>query len=343
MGFTTGRKYARGAAAAAVFVLSLALTQGAARAQDKTYTMKITLATINDQIHAFAKNFAAALEKNSGGRIKPEIYPASQLGPIPRQAEGVQFGAIQCQLVPPEFLVGIDERFEVMAAPGLVTSMAQGQKLAADPEVLKLMLSLGADKGMHGVGLFMVNPSAIASRAPIRHLVDFKGKKIRIFASPFQSVAFDRLGSTPVAMSLGDVLPALQQGAIDGAVASTAVFTAFHYQDAAKYATETGQPAIFAIVEISKKWYDTLPPDLQQIIDQTAATESVAVNPQAAEITENSRKVWTDGGGELISLPAEEQAQYLKLVSSVGEDVSKEKPALNDAYKIIAAAAARIR
>ena len=121
--------------------------------------MKITLATINDQIHAFAKNFAAALEKNSGGRIKPEIYPASQLGPIPRQAEGVQFGAIQCQVVPPEFLVGIDERFEVMAAPGLVTSMAQGQKLAADPDVLKLMLSLGANKGMHGVGLFMVNPS----------------------------------------------------------------------------------------------------------------------------------------------------------------------------------------
>jgi TRAP-type transport system periplasmic protein len=336
---------ARAAAAASALVLSLALTLGAARAQDKpldkTYTMKISLATINDQIHAFAKNFAAALEKNSGGRIKPEIYPASQLGPIPRQAEGVQFGAIQCQLVPPEFLVGIDERFEVMAAPGLISSMAQGQRLAADPDVLKLMLSLGADKGMHGVGLFMVNPSAIATKTPVRHLADFKGKKIRIFASPFQSTAFDRLGATPVAMTLGDVLPALQQGAIDGAVASTAIFTAFHYQDAAKYVTETGQPAIFAIVEISKKWYDTLPPDLQQVIDQTAAKESVAINPQATEITENSRKIWTDSGGELISLPADEQASLLKLLASVGADVSKEKPRLNDAYQIVSGAAAK--
>ena len=136
------------------------LTLGPAQAQDKTYTMKISLATINDQIHAFVKNFAAAIEKDSGGRIKTEIYPASQLGSIPRQTEGVQFGAIQCQVVPPEFLVGLDERFEVMAAPGLVTSMAQGQRLSADPEVLKLMLGLGADKGLHGVGLFMVNPSA---------------------------------------------------------------------------------------------------------------------------------------------------------------------------------------
>src|SRR6202789_1901237 len=308
---------ARKIAAACCYISALAAT--AAQAEYKTYVMKFPLPTMNEAQHQLAKNYAAALERDSGGRIKTEIYPASQLGSIPRQTEGVQFGAIQCQLVPPEFLVGIDERFEVMATPGLVASMAQGQRLSADPEVLKLMLGLGADKGMHGVGLFMVNPSAIASKTPIRHLADFKGKKIRIFASAFQSVAFDRLGSTPVAMSLGDVLPALQQGAIDGAVASTAVFTAFHYQDAAKYATETGQPAIFAIVEISKKWYDALPPDLQQIIDQTAARESVAVNPQATEITDNSRKVWTDGGGELISLPTDEQAQYLKLVSSVGE------------------------
>ena len=144
-------------------------------------------------------------------------------------------------------------------------------------------------------------------------------------------------------MTLGDVLPALQQGAIDGAVASTAFFTAFHYQDAAKYVTDTGQPSIFAVVEVSKKWYDALPPDLQQIIDQTAAKESVAVNPQAAEITENSRKIWTDTGGELISLPPEEQASLLKLLSSVGADVSKEKPRLADAYKIVSEAAARIK
>ncbi len=335
----------RGGIALATGVFAAALTLlaslGAARAQDKTYTMKISLATINDQIHALAKNFAAAIEKDSGGRIKTEIYPASQLGSIPRQTEGVQFGAVQCQIVPPEFLVGIDERFEVMATPGLVSSMAQGQRLSAEPEVLKLMLSLGADKGLHGAGLFMVNPSAVASKTPIRHTADFKGKKIRIFASPFQSVAWERLGATPVAMSLGDVLPALQQGAIDGAVASTAIFTAFHYQDAAKYVTETGQPAIFAIIEISKKWYDGLPADLQQIIDKAAARESVAVNPQATEITENSRKVWTDTGGELISLPRDEQSALLKLLASVGADVSKEKPLLNAAYKIVSEAAAR--
>ena len=72
-------------------------------------------------------------------------------------------------------------------------------------------------------------------------------------------------------MTLGDVLPALQQGAIDGAVAGMGPFTHMHFSDAAKYVTMTDQPAIFLIVEVSKKWYESLPKDLQEIIDKDAA------------------------------------------------------------------------
>src|ERR1700739_1379056 len=111
--------FARAASAAGAAVLSLLLTLGTAQAQDKSYVMKITLPTINDAPHQFAKDFAALVEKDSGVRIKGEVYPASQLGSIPRMIEGTQFGAIQVATVPPEFFVGVDERFEVMAAPGL--------------------------------------------------------------------------------------------------------------------------------------------------------------------------------------------------------------------------------
>ena len=185
--------------------------------------MKISTPTINDAPDRFARNYAAAVEKDSGGRIKAEVYPASQFGSIPRQIEGTQFGAIQCEVVPPEFFVGLDERFEVHGRPGLWSvPWRRDSSVAADPAVLKLMLGLGADKGLRGVGLFMAEPSEVISKTPIRHLADFKGKKIRIFASEFQCVAFERLGATPVAMSLGDVVPAIQQGAIDGAVAGVA-------------------------------------------------------------------------------------------------------------------------
>ncbi len=318
-----------------------ALTLGVARAQDKTYVMKVTGLTINDAPHLFMKHFAAAVERDSGGRIKGEVYPASQLGSIPRQIEGTQFGAIEAANIPPEFFVGVDERFEVMAAPGLVDSMEHGQRLAADPAVLKLMLGLGAQKGLHGVGLYMVGPSSVISKTPIRHLSDFKGKKIRIFASQFQTVAFERLGATPVAMSLGDVLPALQQGAIDGAVAGIGVFANMHFNDAAKYVVETNQPAIFVILEVSQKWYGSLPKDLQQIVDRDGHAEALAINAPALKMYQEQRKAWVRGGGELISLPPDEQLELMKMLGSVGEDVAKSKPALHEAYAVVTDAAKR--
>lgn len=320
-------------------VVLLAATLGAHAANDKTYVMKISTATVGEGQHQFAKEYAAAIERDSGGRIKTEIYPASQLGSIQQQAEGVQFGAIQCQIVPPEFLAGIDERFELLTAPALVTSIEAGQRLAANPAVRDLMLGLGADKGLHGVALFMVGPSVIVSRKPIAHLADFKGKKVRIFASQFQRVAMERLGAVPKPMTLGDVLPALQDNALDGAVSAMTVLNAMQFIHAAKYVTEIGQPAIFGVAELSRKWYGSLPPDLQQIVDKDAGDAAAAINPWVIDFNAKARKAWTDGGGQLISLPPDEQAAMLRTLASVGADVSKTKPSLAAAYKIITDAA----
>jgi TRAP-type transport system periplasmic protein len=95
-----------GAAIALAVVLALLAPSLAARAEDG-YVMKLSTATVNDVQHEWMKRFVTAVEKDSGGRIKGEIYTASQLGSIPRQIEGTQFGSIQGWVGPPEFLVGI--------------------------------------------------------------------------------------------------------------------------------------------------------------------------------------------------------------------------------------------
>jgi TRAP-type C4-dicarboxylate transport system substrate-binding protein len=311
--------------------------------QDKAFVMKIGIPTINDATHQFSKNFAAAIERDSGGRIKPQVFPASQLGTIPRMIEGAQFGTIECVVIPPEFFVGVDERFEVMAAPGLVGSMEQAQRLVANPEVLKLMLSLGAEKGLAGLAMLAVNPNELAARMPISRFADLKGKKLRVFASQFETVPFERVGATPVAMTLGDVLPALQQGAIDGALAGMPILAAMHFKDAAKYVTRLGQPMVFAVVELSRKWLATLPPDLQQIIEKDASAESVAINPWASDRIGKAYQAWTDSGGEVLSLPPEEHASLINSFSSTAEDVAKRKPSVNSAYQIVKEAAQRVQ
>jgi TRAP-type transport system periplasmic protein len=65
---------------------------------DPTTLIKLSVATLNDANHEWMKRFAALIKKNSDGRMKAEIYPASQLTSSPRQIEGAQLGSIQIVL-----------------------------------------------------------------------------------------------------------------------------------------------------------------------------------------------------------------------------------------------------
>jgi TRAP-type transport system periplasmic protein len=321
----------------------LAQGPGNASAADKTYVVKLGLATINDSQHEWCKVFVAALEKDSGGRIKGEIYPASQLGSIPREIEGVQFGSIQGYIGPPEFLSGVDERYAILSAPGLVDGIEHAARIVTDSQLKAMMLGLGANKGLHGAGLFIAQPSSVIARDPIRHLADFKGKKLRVLAADMQEEMVRRLGATPVAMTLADVLPAIQQRTIDGAVAAMTVYTTMRYYDAAKYVTETGQPFIFSMAYLSKKWFDSLPADLQKMVTRDADAATKAANPWELDFYAKQRKAWREKGGELVELPRDEQAAMMKSIGDIGPDLTKSNPTLHQAYLTFAAAAKRTR
>ena len=316
-------------------LLTTGLSSVAFAQADKTFVMKIGLATINDTQHEWVRRFVAAVEKDSGGRIKGEIYPASQLGPIPRMIEGVQFGSIQAWIGPPEFLVGVDVRYEALSAPGLMNSFDQMVKVLYDPAVQKMMFDLGANKGLEGVGFAPIGPSTIISKKELKRLADVKGMKIRVLASPFQLELIRRMDASPVAMTLADVLPGLQQGTIDGSLSSMTVYTTMQYHDAAKYVLETDQPYINSIVVMSKRWLATLPPDLQKVIHDNGAKVSKDVIPFVKDFFAKQYELWKSRGGVLNKLPADEHAAMIAKVTAIGEDLSKDKPDLNKAVKLV--------
>jgi TRAP-type C4-dicarboxylate transport system substrate-binding protein len=298
-------------------------------------TMKLSTATVNDTQTEWLNRFAAAVEKDSGGRIKGEVYANSQLGSIPRQIEGTQFNAIQVWCGPPEFLVGVDERYEALSAPGEFTSRAQYNKSIQDPAIRDMILGLGANKGLVGGGIFSIGPSWILTKKPISTLGDLAGLKIRVLASPFQLELIKRMGGSPVAMTLADVLPGLQQGTIDGSLTTITQYTTLHMIDAAKYVTQTGQPYVSSISVISKKWLDGLPPDLQKIVKDDAMKVSVDILPFVDKFFDDQSKIWKDSGGIIESLPSADQDAMLQKISSIGEDMSANKPALAAAVKTV--------
>lgn len=337
---TTARRLVIALVAAALSAATFAFAPPAVRAADPI-VMKIGTATLNDQQHEWMKRFQAALEKDSKGRIKVEIYPASQLGSIPREIEATQFGSIQAWVGPPEFLSGVDGRFEVLSAPNLFRDEAHANRALQDREFSSAFLALGADKGLKGLALFVHGPSEFDTRRPVKTIDELKGLKIRVLAAPLQMEQVSRLGGTPVPMPLDQVLPALQQGAIDGAMTDIPVFSSLKYYDVAKYLIETHQSMLTSIVMVSKQWYDGLPADLQSLVTADGEKTARSMLPWVLTFNSDQRKVWTQNGGQIVTLTPAERRALAERMTGIAADVLKDKPEIKKMYDLLQAAATR--
>jgi TRAP-type C4-dicarboxylate transport system substrate-binding protein len=330
-----------GKLSAIVAAAALACLTPIAPATAADFVMKIGTATINETQHQFIKFYKDEVEKASGGRIEVQIYPASQLGPIPREIEGVQLGNIQGYVGPVDFFVGVDPRFGVFSAPMLFKSDANAAATIHDPGVQKAMFDLAAPKRMVGIATLDLGASDYGAKKPIMSLADFSGKKLRINGTELERQKMAKLGATGVGMPLSEVMPALDQGTIDGTISGLSVFVSFKMNDLLKTITVTNDTFIISIAVVSKPWLDTLPPDLQKVVLESGAAVQAKSQAWEVDFTKQLEKDWQGLGGTVHVLSDDDLAKIKVLLGPVGDEATKDQPAVHDMLQMVRAAAAK--
>jgi TRAP-type transport system periplasmic protein len=330
-----GKLYAAAATAA------LACLTPIAPAAAADFVMKFGTATINETQHQFIKFYKEEVEKASGGRIEVQVYPASQLGPIPREIEGVQLGNIQGFIGPVDFFVGVDPRFGVFSAPLLFSNDANAEATIHDPDVQKAMFDLATPKRMVGIATLSIGASDYGAKKPIITLADFNGKKLRINGTELERQKMAKLGATGVGMPLSEVMPALDQGTIDGTISGLSVFVALKMNDLIKVITVTNDTHLIAIAMVSKPWLDTLPPDLQKVVLDAGATIQTKTQTWEVDFTRQLETDWKNLGGGIHMIPPGEAGQLKTLLGPVADEATKDQPAVHDMLQMVRAAAAK--
>ncbi|HEV2573238.1 TRAP transporter substrate-binding protein [Methylocella sp. CPCC 101449] len=322
----------------------LAVCVMAQTAQAQQFTMKLSSPTINDVTHEWMKAFKAGVEERSKGKIKVEIYPANQLGQIPATVEGVAMGTIEMTFPAIGFYIGLEPRFQTLDANGLFDSTEHGQKVLADPEIRKRLASFGEAQGVEPLVTFLSGQIVLATHKPIRTIDDFKGLKLRTTGgSPMYNEPFLKLGASPLSLPLGEVLPNLQNKAIDGAMANMAVIAAFKYFDITKYATYL--PGSFTIVSglTNRRFLKSLGPELEAIVRDEARKHETLFTSMAPKFQTELEAAWKKGGGELITFSPDETKRYLDQVTSVIPKIVGASPKTKEDYDAFLAAAKKYR
>jgi TRAP-type transport system periplasmic protein len=315
------RAFAAAAALLAAFALSV---PPPASAQT---VMKLANATINDVQHEWQKLFAAALQKRVGDKVKVEIYPASQLGAIPRMVDGVLLGTIESFITPTSFLVPTDPRFQIYDVPGLFVSPEHVHAVIHDPAYRDHMETMFVNRGLRIIGAIYNSPTVVLTKKPAPTLEGLKGLKIRTFASPLQMEPMKSVGAIPVPLALTEVIPQLQSGGIDGMLAGMPILTAFKYYDVAKYVTDLNFAQIITVDVVNESWFQAQPKDVQEAIRAAGREAEQQAFPWGVENVAKTNAAWLANKGEILKLPPQEQAGMMQSFAAIGTRLVEQNPA----------------
>lgn len=301
------------------------------------FTMKIGFGTINDIQHQWGNWFKEAVEARSKGRIEVKVFPRAQLGGIASMIEGAQLGTVEAVTAPADFFSGVDPRFGVFATPVLFHNAKHAEKVILDPAMNREILALGADKNLQVVSVYPFAAAHYFGKPPIRSLNDFKGKKIRVNATAAERAKMSLFGGTAVPMDLPEVVPGLRQGVIDGTMSAMAIYVNFKFIDLDKVILQTNDTMIISIGAVSRPWLAKLPADLRQVVIEEGAKLSARTSAHSHVLDGQMEKRWKEAGGQIVTLSAAEAGRMRKLLSGVGEEVTKANPAVNAFYQKLAA------
>jgi len=283
------------------------------RAWAQGVTMKLTTTASNDLDSKWLTLLKRNVEAVSNGKIVANVYPASQLGSADTTIEGVTMGTVEVAMNASGTYEGLEPRFAVLSVPGVIQGMAQGAKVLSDPDVRKMLGTIARDKGVEVLTALAHSPVGIVSRRPIATLADFKGLKIRVPGSPLLIEQLKELGASPIAMSLGEVLPAFQNGTIDGVYAGTTIFSALKYYDISKNLTLLPSTFVVIVGLVNSDFMKSLGTSEALVRDAAAKADIEGASWGEGDVT-NARALWEKNGGKTLILSDDEARRYLDIV-----------------------------
>ncbi|MEH6576880.1 MAG: TRAP transporter substrate-binding protein [Amphritea sp.] len=296
-------------------VLSFMLTVAAVlSAQAPAYAAEVTLRfshflpAVAGQHTKIIQVWADKVAKESNGRIAVEIYPAATLAKAPKQYEAVENRIADVAFVIQGYTANRFPLTQVVELPGVVQTATQGScvlqslydegLVASEYKQTKPLFLF-----THGQGLIHSKDKTIKSPK------DLGGLRIRRPTAVVGKL-LEGLGAQPVGMPAPGVYQSLQRGVIDGVAMPWQAAKVFRLNELDKTHTEVGGLYSLAFaVTMNKDVYDSLPDDLQKVIDNNSGAEWSRIAGQVYDdLDVKGRAEAVAAGHEIITIDSNDPA-----------------------------------
>ncbi len=304
--------------------VAFTLSATAAMAQEVTLRFQHFVSPASANPTYFMQPWADAIEEQSDGRIKVEIYPFMQLGgAAPSQYDLIRDGAIDGGWVIPGYQPNRFPEAEAMELPFMTTKSGEEASAAAWEFTQAYLMDDFAD--VHVIAAHMHGPGIVHKRGQsVATVEDFAGLKLRGPSRP-ATLLLEKLGATPIGMPVPQFPEALSKGVVDGGVITWEMSPSLKLNELTDSHTDVaGDRALYNLYFIwamNKDVYDGMPDDLRAIID---ANSGMMASKWAGRAHDTGDVVGRDlmaaDGNEIAQLSEDETARIKALGVEVTTD-----------------------
>lgn len=314
------RSFMQGAAGAALGAPPLAgLAQQ--RVTLKFHTFMQPLSGVWLTMH---KPWMEKVEKDSGGRIRFEAYPAMQLGGTPPQLyDQARDGVVDVVWTMPGYTAGRFLRTEAFELPFMMNNAE-----ATSKALWEYQQTLATDefKDVRVLALHVHGPGTFHSvKKPITQAADLRGMKVR---GPTRQATrlLTSLGAIAVGMPLPGIPDALSKGSIEACVIPWEVAPAVKVHELARFHSEfaADAPGLYTntfVLAMNKAKYEGLAPDLKQVMDANAGPATSAWLGRTQQANDApGRKAALDRGNRIHTFSQAQADEFIKLSAQVDDE-----------------------
>lgn len=220
--------------------------------------------------HVAALKFKELVEQKSNGQMEVQVFPSEQLGSESAMLQSVQANTLQMTAGATGIYAKNHKPIGIVELPYVFDSFDQAWKVLDGPLGKELSDPL-IDKGIRVLAYWENGFRQVTNNVkPIEKPSDLEGMKIRTPEIPLSLSLFKALGANPTPMAFGELFTALEQHIVDGQENPLTNIYNSKFYEVQKYVSLTGHQYMPLPLSISEKFWQTLTPEQQKIIEESA-------------------------------------------------------------------------
>lgn len=248
--------------------------------------------------------FGEILATLSGGKYEVQVFPNSQLGKEDAYIASTRKGVIQMCATGTQ-TSALHPAMAMLETPMLFDSLEHARRAMEGTTFTLIHEGFVEKSGLRMLNAFPLGFRHFYSKKPLASMADLKGLKLRVPNIPLYVNFARECGISGQAMPFAEVPAALDQGVIDGGDSPFADIVALKMYEITPQITKSGHILVIHSLYINEKFYQGLPEQDRQWVDQAAKESADYVWDLMANLEVEAVKTIEEGGGT-VSTPSQE-------------------------------------